>query len=237
MSGFRLYYGSKIAGLQEKGTMPDADQIGKFSRRWSKMYTKLCEGYFDSESLANDAIVSLRKDIEAYENHPIRLLMDASHHLEGVLNNPLFLPVHDWGDEDRFIRDLKFSYMQRYRLNQRGLDLAVKAYKKVVHALRNGGDISGNLADVVIGGYIRNIYESNFAELVPVTLQGQRNVDSVEVSNRLNGMDFFINEHIHNLSEQIVKRKSVKHLRLPSRSFIQKIISLTDDVFNLGNKA
>ena len=227
---------SNVVGLEEKVAMPDADKIGKFSRRWSKMYTKLCEGHFDNESLANDAIVSLRKDIEDYENHPIRFLMEASDHLEGILNNPLFLPVHDWGDEDRFIRGLKFSYMQNYRPNQRALDLAVLAYKDVVHELRNGGDISGNLDDVFIQGYIRNIYDSNFADLVPLTLQSQMNVDWAEANNRLNGMDVFINEHIDNLSSQIIKRKSVKRLKLPSRSFFQKIISLTDDVFSLGNK-
>lgn len=216
--------------------MPDADKIGRFSRRWAKMYTKLCEGHFGNESLANDAIVSLRKDIEDYENHPIRFLIEASDHLDGIVNNPLFLPIHNWGDEDRFIRDLQFSYRQKYRPNQRALDLAVSAYKDVVHVLRNGGDISGNLDDVCIRSYIRNIYDSNFAELVPLTLQSQMNVDWAEINNRLNGMDVFINEHIDNLSSQIVKRKSVKRLKLPSRSLFQKIISLTDDVFSLGNK-
>jgi hypothetical protein len=215
--------------------MPDADKVGKFSRRWSKMYTKLCEGHFDNESLANDAIVALRKDIEDYENHPVRFLKDASDHLEDVLKNPLFLPIHDWSDEDRFIRSLKFSYMQKYRPNQRGVDLAISSYKAVVHILRNGGNINGNLNELLIRGYIRHIYDSNFTDLVPLTLQSQMNADWAGVSYRLNEIDAFINKHIDNLSSQIAQKGNIKRLKLPPRSFFQKVISLTDDVFSLGN--
>src|SRR5258706_3989152 len=109
--------------------MPDADKIGKLSRRWSNIYRKACEGYFDSVSLANDAMNPLQKDLENYGNFPIRLLKEASNRLETIRNNPLFLPVSNWNEEDRFIRDLASTYMQKRQSNQRGINIAISAYK------------------------------------------------------------------------------------------------------------
>ena len=36
--------------------MPDADKIGKLSRRWSKIYKEVCEGYFDGSHRLEEGI-------------------------------------------------------------------------------------------------------------------------------------------------------------------------------------
>ena len=216
--------------------MPDADKIGKFSRRWSKMFTKLCEGYFDSASLAKDAVFSLRKDLEHYDNFPVRFLIDASERLESLRDNPLFLPIHDWSEEDRYIRDLKFSYTRKFQPNQRAIELAILAYKDIEHILRNGGSIVGNLDEALIQKYVRRIYDSNFCELVPLGLESQMDADWAEITHRLSEMDVFIDKHINTLVSQIAKKGNVKHLKIPSRFSLKKIISITDDVFSLGNR-
>lgn len=215
--------------------MPDADRIGKLSRRWSKVYKEVCEGHFDSASLADAAMDPLRKDIEDYGDFPVHFLKDASNRLEELRNNPLFLPVHDWSEEDRFIRDLKFSYMQKSRFNQRGIDLAISAYKEVVYNFRNGQIVDGNLNEVLICKYIRRIYDGNFTDLVPRMLGNQVNPDWEGISDRLHEMDVLINEKIDSIAPQIARKDSVKRLRIRSRSIFQKIISITDDVFSLGN--
>ena len=216
-------------------TMPDADNIGRFSRRWSRMYTKLYEGHFAVESLADDAEMSLRMDIKDYGNDPIRFLKEASGRLERIRNNPLFLPLYDWGDEDRFIRELRFSYVQRYRPRQRGIDLAISAYKDLVHTFRNGDSVGGNLDEELIRNYIRNIYDSSFTDLIPLANASQISADRPEIIHRLNEMRAYVNEHINTLAAQIAKRGTVNRLKLRPRSVLQRIVSLTDDVFSLGN--
>jgi hypothetical protein len=214
--------------------MPDADKIGKLSRRWSKMFLKVCEGHFDSSSLANDAMDPLRKDIEDYGNLPVRFLKEASNRLEGIRNNPLFLPVYDWSDEDRFIRDLKFAYMQKNRANQRGINFAISAYKFLIHKFRNGENIQGDLDEVLIRSYVHQIYNGNFDDLAHLTLENHMDLNQDEINQRLNEMSNFVEEEIDFLASQITRKGSVKRLRSSSR-IRSKAISIADDVFSLGN--
>ncbi len=86
--------------------MPDADKIGTFSRRWSRVYREASEGYFDNDLLAEDAMSALIKDIKNYGDAPIRFLKQASTRLENIQANPLFRQIHSWKDEDLFIRRL-----------------------------------------------------------------------------------------------------------------------------------
>lgn len=213
--------------------MPDADKIGKLSRRWSKMYRKICEGHFDNTSLANDAMNPLMKDIEGYGNYPIRLLKEVSIRLDDIRNNPLFLPTRNWNDEDHFIRNLGFTYMHKYRSNQRGMNIAIAAYKDVVHNFRNEGDVSGNSYEVLIRRYIRRIYDSNFAELVPFAGKNHIDVDW-DINQRLNEIDNFVDKNIDSLASQIVRKGKIGRLRQP-RSTPQRTVTIEDDVFALGN--
>ena len=215
--------------------MSDADKIGKLSRRWSKMYMKVCEGHFDSASLANDAIDPLRKDIEDYGNLPVRLLKEASNRLEGIRNTPLFHYVHDWSDEDFFIRELKFTYMQKNRVNQRGINFAISAYKDLIHKFRNGEYVQGDLGEALIRDYVYQIYHGNFVDLAHLALENHTDLNQDEVNHRLNEMSIFVEEEIDFLASQITRKGSVKRLRSNSRSTRPKAISIKDDVFSLGN--
>lgn len=215
--------------------MPDADKFKNLSSRWSKMYRKVCEGHFDSASLANDAMDTLRKDIKDYGNLPVRLLKEASNRLEGIRNTPLFLAMHNWSDEDRFIRELNFAYMQKSRINQRGINFAISAYKELIHKFRNGEYIQGNLDDVLIRAYAQQIYEGNFVDPAHLMLENDIDVNQDETNQRLNEMSMLVDEGIDFLASQINKKGNVKNLRSSSRPNHSKVVSIMDDVFSLGN--
>jgi hypothetical protein len=216
--------------------MPDADKIGKLSRQWLKVYKEVCEGYFDSISLAKDAIVPLRKDIEEYGNPPVHFLKEASNRLESIRNNPLFLPVHDWSEEDRFIDDLKLAYMQKsHRPHQRGINMAISAYKDIEYKLRNGENIHGNLEEALLRGYLHRIYDSNFVDLASLMAESYMDIGDV-IKQRLNEMSIFVEQDIEFFALQIAKRGNVKGLRTVSQSTSRKTISIEDDVFSLGKK-
>lgn len=215
--------------------MPDADKFKNLSSRWSKMYRKVCEGYFDSASLASDAMDILRKDIKDYGNLPVRLLKEASNRLEGIRNTPLFLSMHNWSDEDRFIRELKFAYMQKSRINQRGINFAISAYKELIHKFRNGEYIQGDLDELLIRAYAQQIYNGNFVDPAHILLENHIDINQDEINHRLNEMSMFLEEGIDFLASQINKKGNVKNLRSSSRSNRSKLVSIMDDVFSVGN--
>ncbi len=211
--------------------MPDADRIGKLSHRWSKMYRKVCEGYFDSDSLASDALDLLRKDIQGYGDAPIRFLREVSSRLIRVQKNPLFHSIHNWHDENRFLDDLKSAYMKKYRPKQRGIDIAVEACKDIIHKFRNGENLSEDLEKALYDRYSHQIYESNFSDLARSMLQDQE-----DIVNRIDEMNTFVYEKINSLSSQIVRKRNTKRLSAKPRLVPRKVISIKDDVFSLGNK-
>jgi len=215
--------------------MPDADKIGTLSRRWSKMYRKVCEGYFSSEQLADDAMRSLVKDIGDYGDHPIRLLKEAAIRLDGIRNTPLFRSFYNWNDEDHFIRGLASSYMQRYRANQRGINIAISVYKGLVNKLRNSERVAGSSEEALCRNYVRQIYDSNFAERIPLISNSDANIDWNLIGQRLNEISNHVNENIASLAPRIAQKGNVKRIRLVSRQRTRKPITLEDDISQIGS--
>jgi hypothetical protein len=59
--------------------MPDGDIVHpRLSYGYQKIYKQICEGFFDSETLAYYVLPPLLKDIQKYGNGPINLLQKAS---------------------------------------------------------------------------------------------------------------------------------------------------------------
>jgi len=215
--------------------MPDADKIGNLARRWSKMYRKVCEGYFSNEVLADDAMRSLVKDIGDYADHPVRLLKEAAIRLDGIRYTPLFRSVYNWNDEDHFIRDLASSYMQRYRASQRGINIAISVYKGLVNRLRNGEGVFGNSDEILCRNYIRQIYDSNFAERIPLIGNDNTDLDWNLISQKLNEISNLVNENIVPLAARIAQKGNVRRIRPTSRQRPRKPITLEDDISEIGS--
>jgi hypothetical protein len=214
--------------------MPDADRFGKVSRRWSRMAQKVSEGHFDNASLANDAMKPLRKEIEQYGRSMYSLLKNAATYLKTIQKSPLFLVNHDWNEEEVFIRDLCNTYTKRYQLNQRAKNLAILAYQDLVHALRTGEFVEGNLYEVLLHTYIRRIYDSNFAVPLILTVEAKPDIDSNAIGQRLHGMDMFINENIDELVAHIARIGRMGRSK-GIHSITSKAISINDDIFSLGS--
>jgi hypothetical protein len=124
---------------------------------------------------------------------------------------------------------------KKHRPHQRGINIAISAYKALVHKFRNGENINGNLEEALIRGYVRGIYDSNFGDLIPHTLENHLDVDYEVISQKLDEISIFVDENIDFFVSQIARQGNVKRLRISSRSAPRKIISIQDDVFSLGN--
>ncbi|NOH01692.1 MAG: hypothetical protein HND47_06905 [Chloroflexi bacterium] len=216
--------------------MPDADKVRNLSHRWSKMYKKICEGHFNNATLAEDAMRALAKDVGDYRDPPIRLLKEAAIRLEGIRNGPLFRPVYNWSDEDNFIRKLASSYIQNYRANQRGINLAISVYKRLISKLRNGEAIAGNFKEVLCREYIREIYDSNFTERIPLVSNNDIDPDWNSISQRLNEINSLVDRKIGSLASRIAQKGNVRRIRFNSRRLPQRPITIEDDISSIGNR-
>jgi hypothetical protein len=215
--------------------MPDADKIGTFSRRWSRVYRKVSEGYFDNDLLAEDAMSALMKDIKNYGDAPIRFLKQASTRLENIQANPLFRPIHSWKDEDHFIRSLASSYMQLNKANQRAINLAISAFKGALHKLRNGETLIENLQEMLCHDYIRRIYDSNFIERIPFAENYNLEQNQEKVNQKISELDDLVEDKITDLAERISQKGNTGNIRKAHRSLPRRPITLEDDVFDIGS--
>ncbi len=214
--------------------MPDADKIGTFSRRWSKIYRKISEGHFSTNSLAEDAMNSLLKDVKDYGDGPIRFLKQGATRLENIQKNPLFRPVHNWKDEDHFIRSLASSYLQFDKVNQRAINIAISTFKGAIHKLRNGEAIIEDLQEVLCRDYIRRIYDSNFTERLPFAKSYDQEQDHEKINQIISKIDGLVEEQIAYFARKISQKGNTKGLRKSHPKHSRKPVTIEDDVFSIG---
>jgi len=117
--------------------MPDVDRVyANLPRRYQKVYKQICEGYFSDATLAYESLRPLRKDIKSYGSPPLRFLFEAARALNDIQTSPLFINTINWGEENKQIRELKSTYSQKFRSEQRGMDLAEIALRKLFKGLK-----------------------------------------------------------------------------------------------------
>ncbi len=211
--------------------MPDADRIGKLSRRWTITFKKVYEGFYDHGEVADEIMKSLVKDIKDYGDSPIYLLKRASSRLQEIQNAPLFRSSHDWKEEDQFIRSLASGF---HKSNQRAIDIAIKAFKDILHDIRHNNSFYGDCYEETCKRYIRRVYEANFTGKIPISSETNIIFDNKVVDEKLREIDPIINDKINYLSERIVKKGNTKIIATKSRKIAIRRPSIDDDILNIG---
>lgn len=215
--------------------MPDADRIGKLSYRWTRTFKKVYEGYYDLGEMTDEVMKSLVKDIKDYSDVPINLLKEASLRLNNIQSESSPIKYHNWKEEDQFIRGLASGYSKECP-NQRAIDIAIRAFKDVLHDIRHNKVYYSDCYEESCKRYIRGIYEANFTGKIPMSSQTNLFFDDNIVRERLQEIDPIINDNIFHISKGIAKRGSIKRIMTKHKAAIRKP-SLQDDILSIGRGA
>lgn len=198
--------------------MPDGDIVHSQLRLlYQKPYKWLCERKATSDECAQVAIAAVKKDIIEKGNLPVILAQN----MQEIL-------VHarsENGSVDYAALSLEFDRLAQQTNGQPYLkELTLRAGKSVLHELRYGQTLDINKASaVILKRYMSGVYESEFKERVPLTLEHHAGIEQVTLNQRIKDIEPAIFAATDQWANQANANSGVEKLRLPRRPQVNEI--------------
>jgi hypothetical protein len=214
--------------LRSKDTvMPDGDRIHpRLARPYQKVYQQLCEGHFNGESLATEAVETVRHQLQQGGDAPAQLVVDIASHLEEIPKEALFRQLVDWPAKSRDIEQL----VAQAELPKRIGDHITEASKELLYDLRTGEPIANQRIELMERAMNR-LYSAEFEERVPMN-RHYNGVSQLLVAERLAEMRPYVEQKLTHLARQAAKRVTFQRLRRPPS--VKPSIRLHEtDIFSL----
>ncbi len=210
--------------------MPDGDIIhSTLSPRYYGLYEQVCEGHYDEDALAREALKCLKKDVKDFGDGPIRLIEQEAATFEHIATQLQQGKNVDWAHERRKIKGLA----QGADGEKRALAYVIKACEQQLRDLQveqHYGIHSSHFLVDITRRYLLNIYDAHFAGKVEQSRQHYNQADRHYVLTRLAYMRPSIIKGLEYLAEQIGRRNGVHVLRLPPRPRHTRMIDLNRDL-------
>ena len=210
--------------------MPDGDIVHPtLSPRYYGLYEQVCEGYYDEDALAREALRCLKKDLKDFGDGPIRLIEQEAAIFEHIATQLQQGKGVDWAQERRKVKGLA----QDADGEKRALAHVIKACEQQLRDLQIEqyyGIRSSHFQVELARRYLLNIYDAHFAGKVEQSRQHYNQADRQYVLARLTDMRPSVIKGLEYLAEQIARRNDVQVLRLPPRPRHMRMIDLNTDL-------
>ncbi|MCC6630167.1 MAG: hypothetical protein IT340_22535 [Chloroflexi bacterium] len=209
--------------------MPDGDVVlVGVPGPYQDILREIRDNQFSDEVLAHDTLRCLRRDLVQYGDEPLRLLMRIHELLAQIPREPLLRLETDW-------RQLTSRLEELDRLAEGpdvALTLALQASKQHVTRVRRG-EADPSSIHALVATYIMEIYQFRFAGRIPGGGIGPQRAEA-PIPTRLAAMRTHLESAIETLAARVVRRGSVRGVRLPSRPRSVAPITLDTDLASLG---
>lgn len=207
--------------------MPDGDKVhGNLKRIYQKPYEWLREGVATSNACAKLVLGALKKTLKGQGNHPIRLAQAMGDCLQQTVEGSSDPSSVSWsGVGENFEELARVTDGSPY-----AKELALRAGRILLHAYRNGieKDVE-NASNLILNQYMRDTYESEFKERIPLTNKHHDGVDEATLMERVRAMEPDISSAISKWAEKVANTGRVEDIRLP-RQPKQKPVDLDEDL-------
>jgi hypothetical protein len=206
--------------------MPDGDVVHSHLRRvYQKAYKILCEGAASPEECARNILIQLKADLQQTAQWPLHLSRSISDLLAQKIGPLEFAnDVHAARisrEIDDLIRCADGPYYEK--------ELFARASKLVFNDLRHGREMdASNIQLFIIKQYIREIYEFDFKECIPLSNDHHNGVSHGELMRRCEALEPHLTLGIHQFAQAAIKHQNLNHLRLPRQS--RRDIDLEEDL-------
>lgn len=206
--------------------MPDGDMVhSHLGRFYQKTYKILCEGVAATEDCARDLLSRLRRDLRQTAKWPLHLSRKISDLLSQKIG-PLEFANNDEAARsgrqiDELIRQADCPYHEK--------ELIARASKTVLNDLRHGREMNAsNIQLAIFNQYIREKYEADFKERIPLSTEHHNGVSHGELMRRLEALEPYLNLGIHQFAQTAIKNQNLDNLRLPRQ--VRREINLDEDL-------
>ena len=206
--------------------MPDGDMVhSHLGRFYQKTYKILCEGVAATEDCARDLLSRLRRDLRQTAKWPLHLSRKISDLLSQKIG-PLEFANNDEAARsgrqiDELIRQADCPYHEK--------ELIARASKTVLNDLRHGREMNAsNIQLAIFNQYIREKYEADFKERIPLSTEHHNGVSHGELMLRLEALEPYLNLGIHQFAQTAIKNQNLDNLRLPRQ--VRREINLDEDL-------
>jgi hypothetical protein len=206
--------------------MPDGDMVhSHLGRFYQKTYKILCEGVAAREDCARDLLSRLRRDLKQTAKWPLHLSKKISDLLSQKIG-PL-----EFANNDEAARS---GHQIDHLINQadcpnREKELISRASKTVLNELRHGGEMdASNIQLAIFKQYIREKYEADFKERIPLSREHHNGVSHGELMRRLEALEPDLDLGIDKFAQTAIKDQNLDNLRLPRQ--VRREINLDEDL-------
>ena len=206
--------------------MPDGDRVlSHLGGLYQKPYIWLCEGVARPEECARIILDGLRKDLKQIAKVPLLLSRNISDLLSqkiGPLEFSNDLAAARFSRQiDELISQVDGPYREK--------ELLARASKTVLNDLRDGQEIdASNFQLAIFKQYIREKYEAEFKERIPLSREHHNGVSHGELMRRLEALEPYLNRGIHQFAQTAIKDQNLDNLRLPRQ--VRREINLDEDL-------
>lgn len=201
--------------------MPDGDRVhSQLGRFYQKPYKMLCEGVAEPEDCARSLLNRLRRDLQHIAKVPLLLARKISDLLSQRIG-----PLEYSNDlvATRISRQID-AIIQQFDGPYREKELIARASKSVLNDLRHGQEIDVSNGGVTIfERYIREKYEADFKERIPLTTEHHHGVPHGELKRRIEALEPYLDLGFHHFAQDAIKSQTLDKLRLPKRQFRSEI--------------
>jgi hypothetical protein len=208
--------------------MPDGDRVHKgLGWRYQEAYKQVCDGQFGGDTLADEVVSAVGKDIQYAGDPIIQFLQKVGEQSQQILDRRMFEDI-DWQKElaqvDRLAQPIYAS--KRFKA------LAVEACKEQLQDLRHGGNPSNCYIDL-LQKYMWNAYYAQFFERVPLTPSHHQGVSEEFVGERLALMRPYVQGRLQQYAKQVYSQGTVAQLPR-RRSTMKRNYNADTDLSTVG---
>jgi hypothetical protein len=119
--------------------MPDGDRVHpRLPRPYQKVYKQVCEGRFNSESLAAEVVQIVKHQLQQGGDEPAHLVAQIASRLTTIPKEPLLRGIVDWPAKSREIEQM----IAQARVPKRIGEHIAEASKELLYDIRTGETIS-----------------------------------------------------------------------------------------------
>jgi hypothetical protein len=207
--------------------MADGDIIHSRLRGiYQKPYKWLCEGKATIDECAHVLMQALKKDIVKKGDLPLKLAQKIGQILSQTISAP-----GENGSVDCAALSLELDRLiWQFDGQPYVKELIRRAVKSWINDLRYGREVDfDNISAEILKRYMKEVYESEFTEKIPLTSIHHDGIDQATLSKRIGEIQPIIDDPIGEWAKTAIKEQSIEKLRMPRR-FPQEPVDLNEDL-------
>lgn len=195
--------------------MPDGDVVhSHLGRFYQKPYKILCEGVANPEDCARSLLKKLRQILRETAKWPLLLSRNIADLFSQSIGPLAFSNDIEAARISRQIDELIRKADGPYREKE----LITRASKLILNDLRHGREVEGlNLQSIIYKRFIREVYEADFKERIPLSKEHYAGVSHCELQRRIEALEPWLDQGFHQFAQAAIKSQNLDNLRLPKR--------------------